>query len=285
MLTQPLRALWNEFVYGSHLLALAASCILLFSFQMLGQEIQWLSLCIPYCMMQVIYKFNYIIETGDHDSNPERAHHIVKKRKNFIVQIVVFTALLIALLIYYNITSLYIFCILYVAGGLWYPKQFTRYVIGFKNIYVTLFWALIGLIPMLMNTSQVWQISLILSLFIFLRVMVNAIFADFKDVQTDKEQGYKTLPAYLGIRSAMVILQFINILSFGLLIWGLLKYLFPAAGWALLIFMPYNMYYIQTANKQSAKNIRIISYILVDGEYILWPVVIWLGQITMNYLA
>lgn len=277
MLTQPLKALWNEFVYGSHLLSLAASSIVLFSFQILQLKIDWLSLIIPYAMMQIIYKFNYMMETDDYESNPERASHIKRKRRRFVIQMLVFLVALLLVLIHYHQVYLYVFCLVYLLGGLWYPKQITKYIVAFKNIYVTFFWGILGLIPFIIMGKPVQIHCLLLVSFIFFRVLVNAIFADFKDVETDQSQGYKTVPAYAGIKPAMFILQIINILSFAILAYSIYKNYFPSAAWSLFILFFYNMYYIQTANKQSAKNIRIISYVLVDGEYILWPLFMWIA--------
>jgi hypothetical protein len=52
---------------------------------------------------------------------------------------------------------------------------------------------------------------------------------------------------------------------------------FPKIALALLIFCFYSFYYIEKL-KDKDVNIRKISYLLVDSEYFLWPIILLLAK-------
>lgn len=82
-------------------------------------------------------------------------------------------------------------------------KGLTRYLAGFKNIYLGLIWSSWTTIPAMFGGSNPAQT--LVFIFIFLKVYVNTAFSDYKDVESDSAAGLKTLPVVFGEKSLMIL--------------------------------------------------------------------------------
>ena len=165
-----------------------------------------------------------------------------------------------------------IFVLIIVIAGIFYTlflKSLTKKVSGFKNLYVAFMWALAPQIVIGIYYNIFNKIIIILFLFIFLRWIVNTTFFDLKDIKTDQNEGLKTLPITLGQEKTLYFLHFINFISFIPILFGVFKNILPFYSISLLIFFFYSFYYLKAAEKEKS-DIHFLSYIMTDGEYLLW---------------
>ena len=103
-----LTGIWDEFVYGGHLLSLGASAIVLTGALIVNSNIDIGLILIPYLLSQSVYSFNHYLEIReDLISNPERAKYL--QHKNQILLIVFYIGLLVYLLLAYAAMQTFFF--------------------------------------------------------------------------------------------------------------------------------------------------------------------------------
>jgi 4-hydroxybenzoate polyprenyltransferase len=140
-----LKTIWNEFVYGGHLISLGAVSVVFTSSILLNINITWDSLLVTYLGCQIIYLYNRYKEFNiDFLTNPERTKHTEKYIRYIPLIIFIFSLLAIGILIYFEKFHALIFGFFLVFLGLLYSlflKKLTKKIIGFKNFFVTLIWA------------------------------------------------------------------------------------------------------------------------------------------------
>ena len=140
-----LNLIWNEFVYGGHLLSLGAVSIVYTASILLDIRITWDFLLVVYLGTESVYLYNRFKEYEvDFLTNPERTEHIKKYVKYipFIIFLMTFSAIVIV--VYFNKISALIFGLLLFFGGLLYSKflkKITRKIIGFKDFLISFLWA------------------------------------------------------------------------------------------------------------------------------------------------
>jgi len=167
-----------------------------------------------------------------------------------------------------------IFVGLLIAGSILYSvlfKGLTKKIIAFKSFYVSFFWASLSLLFILYYALPINLAVISLFAFIFMRLLVNTIFFDIKDIESDQRRGLKTLPICLGRDGVIAFIWVINLLSFAPILLCVYTGVLPVDSLVLLLFFFYSGHYLHLAQGKRA-DIQQLSYILVDGEYILWPI-------------
>lgn len=277
----------REFVYGGHLLSLGASAIVWTVIMLLDQKDGILVITLAYLISQIVYNFDHLqdlrVEKGG--DNLERAIHLSKTHRFQIVAFLSYIILFVTLLFIVNLQTNLVSLII-VAAGILYSvklKDLTKKVAGFKNIYVSFFWSTLIFVPAVYYTHEVGATILSLFLFVFLRFIVSTIYFDIKDVQHDKKKKLKTLPAILGVEHTIAILHFINLLSGLCIIASVVFEFMPKSTLVLTLFPLYSVYYLNIGKRYKTSDIKKISYILVDGEYLFWPFVFKIGKYLFNY--
>lgn len=276
-----LKVIWNEFVYGGHLVSISTTLVVLSVLLIINRfENLFLLLLISYLLPQIVYGFNYLKEVkSDFLTNPERASHLNKNLK--VRFYFIFFYVVLGIILLYSIENYYglvLFSIIVIAG-LFYPKDATKKVVGFKSIYVAFFWALIVFLPYLYYSLKLNLAVFLFFIFVFLRALLNTIFFDIKDIESDHKEGLKTIPIVLSTQKTITLLYVINILSFIPLAIGLYSKSLPNYVLSLGIFFFYSLYYIKEAQNTKSLRLRQISYVMVDGEYALWPIFLLLSQL------
>jgi len=274
------KLLYEEFIYGGHLLSLGAVGILISSAFIFNKPINFFLILIGYSINQIIYNYNHLKELEkDFLTNPNRVKHLKKIKKINLFLFCVYFLIFILSLIYLKKINLTILVFFILIGGILFTdvfKKMTKKITAFKNIYVSFFWALgIFLIVVFYNIKDLIAIFLFF-LFVFLRLLTNTIFFDIKDIESDKKEGLKTLPVLWGEKKTINFLYFLNFLSFLPIVIGVFFHVFPLFSLLLCLFYFYTFYYLKNANK---KNIHKLSYIIADGEYLFWPIFLLIGKI------
>lgn len=271
-------AITDELIYGAHLVALGAVGITLSIVLVFDLRPNLLHLFIAYLIYLIIYSYNYFRELlQDMKTNPERVKHISSAKKWRQISPLVYILLLCVSLIFTNLLTAILVAFI-TLGGILYTEKFKRTpILGFKTYYVSFFWSILVLtIPFFYDLDTVPYLYFVL--FIFIRGLVNTIFSDIKDIESDRERGIKTLPVYWGKKKTLYILQIINIISMLPLLVGVVDNKLPFAALLLSITIINGFYYLTRALYMSEKSLRLHSSILIDGEYIFWPAVIIIGK-------
>ena len=278
-----LKPIWNEFVYGGHLSSLGASGILWSSAIIFDKPVSIPLLIIGYVISQIVYGYNHFREAGkDLLTNPERVSYIEKIKKFVPFLLIFYFLLFIVLLIYLkNIKSILVALFILIGGLLFTDifKDFTKQIIGFKTFYGPFFWAMGVILASSYYGIQDNLLIFFLFLFLFLRDIVNTTFFDIKDIESDKKGGLKTFAVVFGKKKILNYLHFFNAFSFFPIILGVYYNILPSFILLLSLFYFYSFYYLNEAKKENIEKIRKLSYIMVDGEYLFWPIILFLGKL------
>ncbi len=279
-------SIWNEFVYGGHLLSIGGSAIVLTVILIFDFSLEFgINLIVAtYLILQIIYGYNHYSEAAfDLLTNPERAKHYSGSQKKFWIGFVIYSlALLAALWQFPLIATLLILFML--SGGILFTtffKSLTQRIIGFKSFYTSFFWALLVPLTFVYYGKALNEGAIILSAFVFIRWLLNTIFFDIKDMVADRNMRLKTFPVMIGREQTISLLHVLNILSIVPLVFGLLWGDIAKDSGALLVIIFLSLYYLWFSVKSSIRQLRVLSYIVVDGEYLLWPLLVLLMKVTL----
>lgn len=144
-----------------------------------------------------------------------------------------------------------------------------------KNLFVSLGWSLI---PVLVGLYYLRAGAVLIPMgaFIFLRLMVNTLIFDVRDTEGDREQGIRTVPVAFGAERTYRAMVAIDLLTLLFLAYTVLAGVFPTAALVLAVLPLYSLGYSALARRPGA-NLGLICDLLVDGEYLLWGPLMYIG--------
>jgi len=272
-----LRIIWNEFIYGGHLISLGAIGIVLTSAILLNIKITLDSLIILYLFTYNSILYNrYKEQKLDFLTNPERTNNL---KKNFrSINLIVFLSIItsIGILVYlkkFNVLIFIIFLTLLTFLYTKYLKKITKNLIAFKNIYFSFVTSLLLIFLFLYYSYPLLNLPLLfIFIFIFLRMFTNTVFLDIKDIKSDEKENLLTLPILLNQEKLLLFLKIITIFSISPIIIAVYFKLIPFFSLALIFIIPYTFYYLKKSIKKD--NFYLVNYILADLEFLLWPIFI-----------
>ncbi len=276
------KLIFNELIYGGHLQSLGAASIILVSALLLKLEITWDILFVSYLLVYPIYLHNRSKEINTDDlTNPQRTQHLKKYLKwtPIIFYFVIF--ILVGSLIYFTNLRALIFGLSLLIFGLLYTltfKKITKKILFLKNIYVSVFFALLPFFLIIYYfyplTDSLTIGVLVLSGFIFLKAFLMQTFLDIKDIESDKKEGLRTLPVIFGKEKTLTILYIFNplITITVLIIFSLYLNVFPKSILLLIFTVPFCFYCYNLAKQ------KYFGYVLQSGEFLLWSFLIFIGD-------
>jgi 4-hydroxybenzoate polyprenyltransferase len=277
-----LNFLYNEYVYGGHIAGTALlGMILTFSF-INSDTLDLNLLLIAYFVPLIVYSYDHYRDIeSDKITNPDRVQYLEKKSTYYRYIIGTYIAVLVALVIFggQEIVEMLAFIAIIVGGGLLYAasfKNFTKYIPAYKNIFVSLEWALAAAFLMVIYNHQdvITVFTVIIFTFVFLKYCTNTIFCDLKDIEPDSEKGLKTVPVMIGFNKTIVFLCVLSIVTLLPLILGVYIQILPIYALLFTIFAVYDIVYILLAyiNRDTEKWHKF--GFLADIEITLWPIVL-----------
>jgi 4-hydroxybenzoate polyprenyltransferase len=271
----------NEFIYGGHLLSIGGSAFAISIMLMLNTVFKFELILIVYLLCLIVYNFDhYISIEQDKNDNPKRTNHLKNYQKFFLIILTLYGSFFIGLLWYFgNVLSLSV-GILILIIGIFYSiglKNLTKKIIGFKNIYTSLSVSLLVILISFHMGLSLNLAALFIFIFIFLRMLINTSFCDLKDMNSDRKKNLKTLPIYFGKEKFLSFLHIINIISLLCIIAGVISGILPIFAIFLVLSFPIVLFYLNKAKNPNI-NIENLSSGFVDGEFILWPIVLFCGQ-------
>ncbi|HEV2225836.1 MAG TPA: UbiA family prenyltransferase [Nitrososphaerales archaeon] len=278
---------YKELVYGGHLLALGTSSMAATVAIVLGRVPSWDLLLMAYLFSLGAYSINRMSDfEQDTVSHPDRTAYLRGRRGALkgiaagcfslgyvlalLRSLIFFSALLVPLVlaVAYSVSS----GKMRSALGVSRLKEITLV----KNVTISFGWSLV---PVLVGLYYLDLPAAVLGLapFIFLRLMVNTIFFDQRDLDADAKFGVKTLPVKLGLAGSSRVMDVLDLAS-GAYIVGLVAVgIAPFFALALLIFVPYSFAY--RAYAKSGRHRDSLRDLAADGEYLLWGVVTYIGHL------
>lgn len=282
------RQAYNELVYGGHLLALGTSSIAASVALILGRTPSWDLLVMAYLFSFAAYTVNRAADFDqDRITHPARTEYLESRKAilptlaalSFVAGYVLalfrslefFVGLLVPLVlaVAYSVSSKKL------AGILGISRLKDGLLV--KNLAISLGWALI---PFLVGLyySELPVTLLTFAPFIFLRLLVNTIYFDVRDVEADAKYGVRTIPIVLGERKALGLIDLIDFSAATYLIAAILLGLLPWLSIGLALLTPYSVGYRYYA-RFSAGHDDLVRDVGADGEYVLWGLVTYLGHL------
>ncbi len=281
-------AAYRELVYGGHLLALGTSSMAATVAFVLGKDPSWDLLLMAYLFSFGAYSINRMSDfEEDSVSHPDRTAHLEGRRRGLIAMaaasfLVGYSLALLRNLVFFSgLLVPPLLVVLYSVGSdrMKWLLGISRLKEGLlvKNVTISFGWSLIPVLVGLYYLELPAAIML-LAPFIFLRLMVNTIFFDQRDVEADVAYGVKTLPASLGIQGSWKVMDALDVVSAAYLLALVGTGVLPTFVALLTIFTPYSILYRLYA-RRSSKHEDSVRDLAADGEYILWGVITYFGHI------
>ena len=285
---RPLSIAYRELVLGGHLLALGTASIAAAASLVFGRSPTLLLLLMAYLFSFGAYMMNRSAEMDkDLASHPERTNYLAARRR--ILPGVVAGSFLVGYVLAATVGWVFFLALLAPLGlSLLYSVGSKRLVglIGtanlkqkllLKNVSISLGWSLI---PILVGFyfGGFDLALLLLSPFIFLRLMTNTIVFDIRDAEGDRANAVKTLPTQLGVLKSFQVVGAVDAVSAVYLILVLAAGLVPPYALTLISLPVYSTIYRAFAMRSNA-NLGFICDFLADAEYALWGPLIYLGKV------
>lgn len=276
-----LKKAWDEFVYGGHLVGVGDVIAIYALAQVLGVDATWDFLVIVYLLPFSVNVFNRIKEIKkDSETNLERSK-VLEKSIRIYTTAAFLSPLFIFLLIfvYGNLASALLVMGIFMIGAAYtlFLKNVTRYLLGLKNFVLAITYSLLIFLLILYYEQPFSLAFILIFLFYFIRVFINTVFCDIKDMESDKKEKLKTFSLIYGKEFTTKVLMTLNFLSLALIIFGVYIEVLPVYSIALILTVFYAFYYLRNLN---SKQFTASFYfnVLVDAEFIFWLPYIILGK-------
>jgi len=204
--------LYIEFLYNGHLQSLGAISVIILTSIISNIPINFPLIFAIYLIFHTIFLYDrYIDLNKDKTTNSKRTNHILKYKKLIpyilIIESVVSLSILLSLR---PLTYTLLYLILFL--GLIYPqyvKPLTKVIPLFKNIYVSLVYAILVL---LFSINLSWQI-IIFSIIVLIEQLSAQFLLDIKDIDSDKQNSLKTLPVLTSAKTTILIYKLISLIT------------------------------------------------------------------------
>ncbi|MGA9188373.1 MAG: UbiA family prenyltransferase, partial [Methanosarcina sp.] len=216
-----------------------------------------------------------------------KVNYLIKRRKYYHYILLFYLLITAAILVLVNNVGLIFYFIIITTGGVLYTvvfKELTKTIPGFKSLYVALLWAYHGtFFALFFYHINISYIILIITLFIFLKSLINATYFDLKDLDADMKEKLKTLPIIFGRNNTINILHVINTIAFILIIYSVYTKILPFYTIILSVFYFYTMYYLYKGKNAKRSDLLKYSYIMADSEFLLWPIALIICKSLLNW--
>lgn len=218
-------------------------------------------------------------------SHPKRTAHLVPRRRylpaisvgcfllGYALAVTVNLIFFVALLVPLALSLLYSVGSRRMKGLIGVKKLKEKLLV--KNVVISFGWSLI---PVLVGLYylKLEPVLLFLSLFIFLRLMVNTLIFDIRDAQGDKEQGLRTVPSVYGARSTYRLMAALDLTTLAYIAASVVLGVVPRFALTAIILPLYSLGYSALARRPSAR-MDFICDVMADGEYLFWGPLMYIG--------
>lgn len=271
------RGIGKEFVHGAYFTALAGLGVFCEELLLLQYPPATPLLALAFLLPLVVYNVDHLrgLES-DLRTNPERATHLVRgastRRAIVAVQLLAFLSTCGLVPTRVGIVSLVLLGL-----GLAYPKRLTATIPAFKSFYVAGSLGSLGALAIVWYPKRFDALGVIAALsFVFLRLFLNVVFSDLKDLESDEAEGLRTVPVMFGVRRTVTFLYVLNVVAYVPLAVGLFAGALPSEAAVLIALVPYTAWYLRESQSPSRGGGRvgvanIITHMMSEGEFIIGP--------------
>lgn len=263
-------------VYSSIYISLGAAGLTYVLFKFIGAGLNYVIL-IPFAIIFAIYTFNKKTDIEEDALSDSKKTEFNRNYNAYFLALALAGYGLIAILsfakgITYGVAVLAPFIIgfLYSRGISSESKSIRlKDFLFLKNIVVSATWTFVAVaLPALFLNIPLTPELYFLGFIVFLRLLINTIFFDIKDLKSDSTVETKTIPVVYGLSFTNKLLIFLNA-SFAYVL--LVFYLMPAYNPLLMkigfFSAAYGFFYILLYNL-NLMEINLLSNFIVDGELI-----------------
>ncbi len=266
------KALVRELIFGGHIMSLGAVSIVASFALVLGRVPDWKFLLATYLGVHSVYLFDRYKDMLANDrSNAQRTDYLKSRTKNLLVMIILFVVLSIILLSIYGGLFIALASTALFATGFSYFllfKRFTKRIVGFKDFFVPASYILLLVIFLRYQVVPLKLSTILLLIFVYLRIFAAEVFYDLKDVKDDKAKNLLTFAVVFERRHFFLFIAVLNVISALPILAGVVMGLFSPFVLSLVLVTIYYSWYIEKAKK--IKDISLLSYVFCEGEYLLW---------------
>ncbi|MDG6243225.1 MAG: UbiA family prenyltransferase [Methanolobus sp.] len=281
-LTKLTNLFWKEMVFGGHLFAMGSVAVILVCATLFRLQVGLDILFCSYLLFYAIYLYDYSQGvSADELTNSSRARYLRSKHKAMCTVLITSLLLVALLFLFANIVTTFIAVCILLLGLLYgnYFKKVTKRIPAFKNFFVSFVWSFMVLFVFIYYSLPITYSALMLSMFIFIRMMNIQILFDVRDAEGDRKDGLLTIPALFSERHYPLILRSVNYLSILFVTVCVFLDLLPLLTLAFIPMFYYAAGYINNVVKSKKKS---SSYVFAACEPIMWSVLIFSGRyITM----
>ena len=286
-----MKGLLHKFANTGGLLSISGGATVIAATILLNEPIDLSLPVIATLLVFSAYHLNHIVEIkADIISHPKRA--LMIKENKILDWIAVLSLILLLLLSYLTSTKplqtvgiisfMLVMVVLYSVN--WFPKTANKKrVFGrlkeiplFKDVITATVWGMGAILVVVYYGLSITTLTIFTFSIIFQRLLINTMTFDMRDIHADKIFKVRTIPIMFGLKRTKIILYGLNTL-FGLFIivstyFGYLPFYANMLNFVTL----YGYYFI---SKSTGKNIHFLYDVIIDGEPVLWPILLICGKI------
>jgi 4-hydroxybenzoate polyprenyltransferase len=265
------------FVSSSLFLALNSVLVVYFSAILYEVKVPPTILLLAFFTTIAVYSLNKL--TDRTEDNINKPNQTTKIQSRFITPTIVCYAIALSIAFTKGYIVFLVLLIPLLIGFVYSVKLFKplpRFkLLNIKSVLVTFSWAFTGaLLPTLTDTTIATEKILLVFLYLFIQIFVNAILFDILDMRGDKAINAKTMPLRFGKKKATYFLCIVNSLLF---LWlgfcftaGLFTKYLPVIMFGMIYSYGLIWYFTKNENK------RFHAEIIADGEWIPIVIFLWL---------
>ncbi|NPE27237.1 UbiA family prenyltransferase [Methanococcoides sp. SA1] len=278
--------LWKDFIYGGHIFAFGAICVAIMASIIFAIPITWDFMLIIYLIFYSIYVYDYFTGAEEDKGNySSRSEYLQNNDEKMLIGTIYGSIVAIAFtyLIFSDIKNMLIGFAILILGLMYHShfKSITKKFPAFKNLFVSLVWGLLIYIMFTYYGYQIDMSAMVISAFVFLRMMGIQILFDIRDIEGDRIKGLLTIPAIFGHGKSMSFLKMLNIVTLILLAVGVYMKILPIFVLMIMLVMAYSVKYKEKVLMSRNDN---RCYILAAGEPVVWAVLVC-GGIVLSRLV
>ena len=278
-----LTGIWDEFVYGGHLLSFGLVGVVLTSSFLLRINVTWDFLVIIYLFTLSACLFGrYLGLQQDMVTNPERSEYLGKSYKQLPYRIVTQIIIGLSILMYFRKYQILVLCVAMLIMSFLYDysiKKYTKRIIGLKNFFIAAIFSLVASLAIpYYSVSIPLQAFVLMEVFVFLMLVIGTSFSDIKDIESDRIDRLKTFAVVFGAKKLVSILCVINIIAGVPIAYGVVAGVFPLFSITLILAIFYNFIYLYESRKVEP-DFGFLTNVILDSQFILWPGFVLIGKV------
>lgn len=277
------KSIWDEFVFGSHLVALGDVSALYALSLILRIDTTLSFFIVVYLSILAINFFNRYKEADEDIINNFERFNSVNKYFKFMPQIMVGLFLVsVGITVFFAPFTALIFMLFLFSLGIFYTvflKNVTKKIIGFKNFMTALPYGLLVIFLSLFYNVPITSSTILITIFYFIRMFINTSFFDIKDIESDRKEGLRTFAVVFGESKTKLFLLSLNFLSVLPIMIGIYLGILPTYSIIVLATVFYALLYL--GKWKLFERPTILYNVVVDGELIFWLPYLLIGIILL----